>query len=471
MLIGRRPEITALENALSSDKAEMIAVIGRRRVGKTFLIEEVLGEQIIFRQTGVRHAPADRQLRTFANNLSLLIGGPAPELEDWLDAFFQLRKVLEEKISKGQKVVIFFDELSWLATPEKNFLDYLAHFWNDWAHRQNLVLVLCGSVSSWIINRVINDKGGLHNRITRYLHLKPFTCAETAEFLHAKNIKFPPRQIFQLYMAIGGIPLYLEDIRAGHSVAESLDQLCFSQTGLLREEFSRLYPALFDDAHLHTEVIRALAAAPRGLTRSAIIANSALPNGGTTTRVLEELEQSDFIQAIQPFGNKKSNKIYRLVDEYSLFYLRFIEHNRLVGEGTWLQLAQTPAYKIWSGYAFESLCFKHIARLKASLGVSSVYTTVSAFAKRGEPGVQVDLVLQRADEVINLCEAKFHKDPYALTAARVEELEERTLRFRTLSKTRLHVIPTLIVGGAFRENDYSSSSGFRIVRAEEWLAL
>lgn len=186
--------------------------------------------------------------------------------------------------------MLFFDELSWRATPGSEFLDYLAHFWNDWAARQKIAVVLCGSVSSWIINKVINDKGGLHNRVTRYLHLKPFTLLETEAFLTARHVNFTSYQIFQLYMALGGIPLYLEDIETGRSVAETIDKLCFSDTGLLREEFARLYPALFDDAHHHIEVIGTLAEHPRGLSRAEIIALSNTPNGGTATRGLEELE-------------------------------------------------------------------------------------------------------------------------------------------------------------------------------------
>lgn len=457
---------------MNSDKAEMVAVIGRRRVGKTFLIDQILGQSVVFQQTGVRHASAKRQLRTFSNKLALLSDEPIPEINDWLDAFFQLRLALEPKLNPNHKTVVFFDELSWLATPEGDFLDYLAHFWNDWAHRQNLVLILCGSVSSWIINRIINDKGGLHNRVTRYLHLKPFTCTETAAFLSERKVKFTPRQVFQLYMAIGGIPLYLEDIQPGRSLAENLDRLCFSGTGLLREEFNRLYPALFDDAHLHTEVIRTLAEKPQGLTRTQLIASSSLPNGGVVTRILEELEQSDFIQAVPPFGKKKTNKIYRLVDEYSLFYLRFIENNKQLGPGTWLQACQQHKYKVWSGYAFESLCLKHIPQLKNALGIAAVYTTVTSYTKAGSgdtPGFQVDLLLNRADNVINLCEVKFFREAYALTAMRVLEIEERAERFTAYSKTRAQVIPTLIVGGPFRENDYSRISGFRFIKAEDFL--
>ena len=470
MLIGRQPEIAALTGALTSDKAEMVTVIGRRRVGKTFLVDEVLGDHIVFQQTGVRHAPTERQLRIFANKLTALTGDAAPVLKDWLDAFQQLRLALEGKLSEDRKLVIFFDELSWLATPAGDFLDYLAHFWNDWAHRQNLIVVLCGSVSSWIINRVINNKGGLHNRVTRYLHLKPFTCAETAEFLRSRHVNFTPRQLLQLYMAIGGIPLYLEDIQPGRNLAETLDQLCFSPTGLLREEFNRLYPALFGDAHLHTEVIRALAASPHGLTRGQIIQSAALPNGGTSTRVLEELEQSDFIQALIPFGKKKNGRVYRLIDEYSAFYLRFVEQNKLTGSGTWLQLSQRQTYAVWSGYAFEMLCFKHITAIKQALGIAGVYTTVTSIAKQAKgstPGFQIDLLIERADDVIHLCEAKFYRSVYALTTKRAKELEERVAHFINITGTRAQVIPTLLIGGEFRENDISRTLGLRVVRLED----
>jgi AAA+ ATPase superfamily predicted ATPase len=468
MIIGRKPEIKALNAAMSSDKAEMIAVIGRRRVGKTFLIDEVLGPQIVFQQTGVRHAPADRQLRTFSNNLTLLAGKEIPPVKDWLDAFFQLRLALEPRLNPNKKCVVFFDELSWLATPEGEFLDYLAHFWNDWGHRQPIVLVLCGSVSSWIINRVINDKGGLHNRVTRYLHLKPFTLAETAAFLESRNVNFPPRQIIQLYMALGGIPLYLEDLQPSRSLSENLDRICFSNTGFLREEFNRLYPALFEDARLHTEVVRALAASPRGLTRTQIINAAALPNGGATSTVLEELEASDFIQSLPAFGNKKTGKIYRLIDEYSLFYLRFIEANKLTGAGTWLQLCQRQTYNVWAGYAFESICFKHVAELKSALGISGVYTAVYSYVKNTSnqgPGVQVDLLLERADRVINLCEMKFHRSTYSLSKSSLSELELRLQRFVEYTKTKYHVIPTIVAGGELKENDLSQTAGVRMVSA------
>lgn len=458
MLIGRTEEIKALNSAMESDKGEMIAVIGRRRVGKTFLITEVLGDKIVFQQTGIRHASAERQVRTFANKLSLLAGKQLPEIKDWLDAFFQLRLVLEPLLESDKKLVLFFDELSWLAAPGSEFLDYLAHFWNDWAARQRIVIVLCGSVSSWIINKVINDKGGLHNRVTRYLHLKPFTLLETEKFLTSRHVNFTRYQIFQLYMALGGIPLYLEDIEAGRSVAEAIDKLCFSTTGLLREEFARLYAALFDDAQYHTEVVRTLAEHPRGLSRAGIIANSNLPNGGVVTRVLEELEQSDFIMSFLPYGKRKKGKLYRLIDEYSLFYLRFIEANRLSGKGTWMKLSQRAEYKIWGGYAFESMCMKHVPSIKKALSISGVYTNTYSYAHKQTddvPGVQVDMLLERADGVINLFEIKFHRKELALTEGTAKQLRQRVDLFERHSKTKDQVILTLMVSGGFKANKYS----------------
>ena len=470
MLIGRQPEQTALREALTTDRAEMIAIVGRRRVGKTFLVNEVLGEHIVFQQTGIRHAVTTRQLRTFANKLALLSGGEPPVLNDWLDAFFQLRVVLTPLVNEDKKLVLFFDELSWLASPDSDFLDYLAHFWNDWAARQNLVVVLCGSVSSWIINRVINDKGGLHNRVTHHLHLKPFTLGETEAFLRSRDINFTRYQIFQLYMAIGGIPLYLEGIETGRSVTEVIDKICFSPTGLLREEFSRLYPALFDDARYHIEVIRTLAAHPRGLNRSAIIAKSQIPNSGVTSRVLDELEQTDFIRAFPPFGKKKKGKTYRLIDEYSLFYLRFIEKNPQAGAGTWLKLSQLNTYKVWAGYAFESICMKHVPSIKRALGIEAVYTTTYSYAYSADekgPGIQVDMLLERADGVINLFEVKFHKQAYALTAESAEQLRRRVTLFEQYTSVKDQIITTLVVSGGFRKNKHSTGTVDRVLTAED----
>lgn len=458
MFIGRKEEQNILLKALESKKAEMIAIVGRRRVGKTFLVNSVYEKHIVFKQTGVRHASPEQQLRTFRNTLQLLSRKKVEQPKDWLDAFFQLRLHLKPLLKKDQKVVLFFDELSWLADPESGFLDFLGHFWNDWAGQQNLVVVLCGSVSSWIIKKVINDKGGLHNRVTKYIHLKPFTLSETETYLKARHINFPRYDITQLYMVMGGIPLYLEAVVPEESVIQNVDRICFGENGLLKDEFSRLYAALFDDSQYHVEIIRALSKKRKGLSRNEIIANAKVPNGGLVTRILEELVQSDFIMAYQPFGKKKKDKLYRLTDEYSLFYLQFIEPNVNEGSGTWLQLSQTQAFKIWCGYAFEGICMKHVPQIKQALGVGGVYTTSFSFLKKAteeEEGLQIDMIMERADRVIHLFEIKFYNSEFTLTKDYAERLRQRLWAFMRLSKTKKRVTTTMITPFGIKHNMHS----------------
>lgn len=458
MLIGRKKEIQLLNEVLSSSKAEMIAVLGRRRVGKTFLINNVYGDDIIFRQTGVRNATNEEQLRAFIDNVERLVGKKVEKVKDWLDAFSRLRDALEPKLLKDKKQVLFFDELSWLAVKGAKFLDFLGYFWNDWASRQNLVIVLCGSASSWIIQKVINDKGGLHNRVTKYIRLKPFTLLETEKYLKSKHFTFTRYQIVQLYMAFGGVPLYLEEVRRGKSVIQNINDICFEKNGLLRDEFNRLYPALFENADNHIAVIRALAKSHKGLSRQEIIKSAKVANGSSTSKVLEELEQSDFIMAYHPYKKKKKDKIYRLTDEYSLFYLKFIENTAYEGEGTFMQLSDKQAFKIWSGYAYEGVCMKHVKQIKRALGVGGVYTTTHSYLKQAtkeEEGIQVDMLIERADRVINLFEIKFYNTEFVFTKSYGEQLRKRLWVFQRLSKTRKHVWLTMITTFGVKHNQHS----------------
>jgi len=369
-----------------------------------------------------------------------------------------LKKNIKPHLSKKRKVVLFFDELSWLASSKSNFLDYLGHFWNDWAYRQNILIVLCGSASSWIIKKVINDKGGLYNRVTKYIHLKPFTLLETEEFFQSKQLTFTRYQIVQMYMAFGGIPLYLESVKKGKSAVQNINDICFSDTGFLRQEFGRLYPALFDNADNHIAIIRALASKQKGLTRSEIIQLAKVPNGSSTSIVLEELEQSDFIMAYHPYKKKKKDKLYRLIDEYSLFYLRFIENTAYAGKGTFTQLSNKQTYKIWCGYAYESICMKHVEQIKKALGIGGVYTTTHSYLKPAtetESGLQIDMLLERADRVINLFEIKFYNSEFVFSKDYAQKLRDRLWAFQRRSKTRYHVWMTMITTFGIKHNKNS----------------
>lgn len=458
-LIGRVEERKVLEKALQSPKAEMVSVIGRRRVGKTFLVKSVYEGRIDFEITGIQHATRKEQLRNFMIQLSNFSKGSFPQTEpkDWLEAFHFLSKFLEMK-QKREKMVVFLDELPWLSTHRSGFLKGLSFFWNSWAVNQNIVVVICGSAASWMIRKVVHHKGGLHNRITRRITLRPFTLVETEDFLKAKKINLDRYQILHLYMAMGGVPHYLDEIEAGKSAAQNINQICFSENGLLFDEFSKLYSSLFENSEAHVRIIRALAKKRRGLTRSEIVQDSHLPEGGGATKVLEELLHSGFISMNFPFGKKKKDSLYRLTDEYSLFYLQFIEKNQGEGQGAWQQLSQTQAYTSWAGYAFESICLKHLLQIKKALGISGVYSTASAFYKKGteeEEGLQIDLLIDRKDHVINLCEMKFYSAETTLSKSMAMELRNKIATFKASTKNRKQVFLTFITTFGLKQNKHS----------------
>ena len=458
MIIGRKEEIAILNEALQSKEAEMIAVLGRRRVGKTFLIREIYKERIIFEQTGIRNQSDKENLEAFMLKIEELSGEKQTIPNGWLEAFFRLKMALKPLVQPDKKLVLFFDELSWLSPSGSKFLDYLGHFWNDWASRENLVIVLCGSAASWIIQKVINDKGGLHNRVTKYLSLKPFTLLETEAYFQSKHINFTRYQIVQMYMAFGGIPFYLKEVRSDKSAIQNINDICFEEHGLLKNEFNRLYPALFDNAEQHIAVIRALAKSNKGLSRTEIIREGKVANGSSTTRVLEELEQTGFIMAFHPFGKKKKDKIYRLADEYSNFYLRFIENTTYEGEGTFLQLSQLQTYKIWCGYAFEGVCMKHVPQIKKALGIGGVYTTTYSYLRKAdafEKGLQIDMLIERADRVINLFEIKFYNTEFVFTKEYGDKVRERLFLFMRLAKTKAQIRMTMLTTYGVKHNIHS----------------
>jgi AAA+ ATPase superfamily predicted ATPase len=396
-LIGRAQEEAILQKALQSERAEMVSVIGRRRIGKTFLIKTIYKEHLVFELTGTQNAPLSEQLLNFTYALqlssgNLLIGKPP---SNWMEAFYILINYLKQ-LPKDKKPVVFLDELPWLATHKSGFLRGLSFFWNTWAVNQSIVVVICGSAASWMIQKVVNHTGGLHNRITKRIQLKPFTLTETEQYLRVNNkVKLNRYHILQIYMAMGGIPHYLKEVEAGKSATQNIEDICFSETGLLRDEFSNLYTALFDHSDNHIAIIRALAQKRQGMNRTELIKTAKLPNGGSVTKALNELQQSGFIDFFYPYGKKKNNKLFRLMDEYSIFYLQFIEKHTKELNNLWKQLSQTQTYKVWCGFAFENICLKHISQIKKALSIGGLYSISSSFYKKGtatEKGTQIDLL-------------------------------------------------------------------------------
>jgi uncharacterized protein len=458
--IGRKKEQEILLQALASKQAEMVAIIGRRRVGKTFLIRSVYDTFITFEVTGMQNTTLKRQLRNFSFQLKTFFR-PKTKLKlpiDWLEAFQQLIELLEDSPVTSDKKVLFFDELPWLDTRKSGFLEAFGFFWNSWASRKKIVIVICGSAASWMIQKVVYDKGGLHNRITKRIDLQAFNLYETELFLKNNNVNLDRYQILHLYMAMGGIPHYLKEVEPGLSSTQNIEKIGFSANGLLKDEFMKLYPALFENAESHISIIRALANNWYGLTRKKIIEDSKLPDGGTTTRYIEELVNSGFISPYYPFGKKKKEITYRLSDEYSLFYLKFIETKEYQGKDVWNHLNQTQTYKSWSGYAFENICLKHLQQIKKALEISGIYLEASCFHNRGnktEDGIQIDLLLDRNDNVINLCEMKFYKDKFSITKTDAEEFREKIRIFRTITQTNKQIFQNIFTTFGLIHNENS----------------
>jgi uncharacterized protein len=455
-MIGRVNEKKILQEALKSSSAELIAVYGRRRVGKTYLIRSVYEKELCFVLSGLHHASTANQLMNFSRVLAEANKSRKKNLPpaNWFEAFEELKKYITS-IRRKQKKVIFLDELPWLDSHKSNFLSALDNFWNGWASLQkDIVVVLCGSAASWMIKKILNSKGGLHNRVTKRIRLLPFTLAETKEyFLHKKN-PLQPHAICQLYMVMGGIPFYLNEVKRGESVAQSINRICFSKDGLLASEFENLYSALFENSDKHIKIIKALAAVNKGINRNELIKKAKLLSGGGLSELLGELVESGFVTEVPAPATKAKHTLYRLTDEYSLFYLKFIQPNKSLTDIVWQSIDSSAVYTSWCGYAFENICLKQIGAIKAALGISGVLVKVYSWQGRH---AQIDLIIDRADGCINICEMKFYNTEFEISRSYAKNLEQQIVQFKSLNPIRKTHFLTFITSYGLKDNTYKNS--------------
>ncbi len=447
-IVGREKEIKELKKFLSSDQSEFIAVYGRRRVGKTFLIKELLEGHFCFRMTGKENARLGDQLLNFSYALSDFLGDDHVP-QDWSEAFRLLSKNIEKQ-EDGPKI-IFIDELPWLDTPKSRFLGALEHFWNNWAYyRKDIKLIVCGSATSWMLNKLINSRGGLHNRVTHKMLISPFCLEEMERYFHSRGFNYERPEMIDCYMAVGGVAYYLSLFDKDKSVAENINSLCFTNGGELTDEFDRLYDSLFRKAENHIAVINALSSARKGMTRLELITKAKLPNNGNLSALLEELETCEFIRSYYPFGKEKKNKMFQLTDQFSLFYLHFMKDKGNVGKNYWLQKIGTPEYAAWSGYSFETVCLHHIEQIVNALGISGTFYSPCSWAYRPSEAVlndadadedtktggQIDLLIDRSDKTISVCEMKYAGGEYEITKAYASHVEQRLRTFRKVTNTK-----------------------------------
>jgi AAA+ ATPase superfamily predicted ATPase len=454
-IIGRKTEINRLTEYVESGKAELIAVYGRRRVGKTFLIKQFFDEKFTFYFSGAENASKKQQLFNFSIALNMYSKANFPPVDDWQNAFVQLEKYLRSVKTKGRKV-IFIDELPWLDNAKSGFLSGFEYFWNTFASSQkDIFLVICGSATSWIMNKIIKNKGGLHNRVTRQIFLEPFTLNETEQFLKSKKIVMSRFQILECYMILGGIPFYLEQLEKPLGLAQNIDNLFFKKNAVLREEYKKLYYSLFKSPQKYMQVIEALATKRKGLTREEVAKFSKISNGGGLTGILEELEQCGFISINSNFSTKKKNQLYQLTDFYSLFYLIFIKNKRGTDSDYWSSLTDSNTHKTWSGLSFEILCQNHIMQIKKALSIGGVVSFTSGWrSKNVENGAQIDLLIDRNDNIINLCEMKYSDKEFVVTKGYDDNLRNKRGAFTEETNTRKVVHLTLITTFGVKHNQY-----------------
>ncbi len=457
-IIGRKKEIQKLDSITKSKKSEFLTVYGRRRVGKTFLIREYFDYTFDFQVSGLGNADTSQQLFNFDTALrkqsNLIIDSVS---SNWLIAFQRLIEHLENR-KHQQKKVIFFDELPWFDTLGSDFMMGLEHFWNSWAsNRKDILLIVCGSAASWMINVLINNDGGLHNRITQKMKIEPFNLQETEEMLIAKNCVLDRYQIVQLYMTMGGIPYYLEAIQPHLSAAQNIQELFFDKSGLLKNEFFNLYRSLFRKYEIYEKVVEVLSTKNEGLQRGDIIKLSGMASGGTLTKILTDLEESGFITSYSAFDNKQKNTLYRLSDFYTAFYLKFLKDGKYQGENSWINLIDNPTQRAWQGFTFEQICIDHVWQIKKALGINGIQSNNASWkGSTTEKSAQIDLLIDRRDQVINICECKFSLDTFSIDKDYSEKLRSKIATFKTATKTKKAVFLTMITTYGVEKNKYAN---------------
>ena len=457
-LIGRKDEKEAFQHCLDSKESKLIAVYGRRRIGKTFLVRNYFQGKIRFEIAGLHNGNLSDQLLHFASTLTKY-GWTEASLhppQTWKAAFDMLERFLNSSTRVGKKV-IFLDELPWFDTPRSKFLMAFESFWNGYCTQRNdLVCVICGSAASWMIEKVLKNKGGLHNRVSERIRLAQFNLCEVELFLKEKGINWSQYDITQLYMMTGGVPYYLDAVRKGDSVAKFINRTCFKKDGIFIEEYSALFSSLFDDSERHYQIIEALNTKKSGLTRKQIIEKTALLSGGTLTKTLNELEESGFIQEVVPYQSKQTKTLFKLTDNFTSFYLKFMKSKSKKITQNWTTIVKSKSWATWADVAYERVCYAHIPQIKKALKLEAIECSAAPWAVESEQeSAQIDMLIDRADRIINLCEVKFSRADVTIDKAYAKVLRNKVkaVGAHSLSK-RKDVLLTMVTAFGIEENAY-----------------
>ena len=460
MLIGRDRERQQLLNTLYASESKFIAVYGRRRVGKTYLIRETFESQFTFQHTGYYGGKKAEELFAFGASLREYGMPLASSPKSWLEAFELLKALIRE--SRRERKVIFLDELSWMDTAGSDFMMALEGFWNGWAAaRKDIVLIVCGSLTSWMLSKVVHNKGGLYNRLSFRLHLQPFTLAQCEAYAKSRGLVMNRHQLLECYMIMGGIPYYWSFLQKGKSPAQNVDALFFAEDARLQDEFKFMYAALFKKPESYIKIVRALGQKKAGMTREELLTASGSADTGAFSMKLEELESCGFIRRYRYFGNKERNSVYQLIDNYTLFYYKFLE-KRPTDPHFWSNQLDAAGILAWCGLAFERVCLQHMEQLKKALGISGVLTDACAWSCHADPdrgihGSQIDLLIVRRDQIINLCEMKYARREFCINKQMDEAVRHKCNDFLAVTGTKFAVHPTLVTTYGLVQNAYAGN--------------
>ena len=472
MLIGREKEIAELKQAYDSDESKFVAIFGRRRIGKTYLVRETFHGRFAFSYSGMAKATTKEQLQRFYLNLKEHGYKQGSYPNNWIEAFFMLEEYLKG-LPEGKKVV-FLDELPWMDGPKSSFMPAFENFWNGWASaRKDILLIVCGSATSWMVKKILKNRGGLHNRLNNQIHLQPFSLHECELYAQSINLPMGRTEIIEAYMIFGGIPFYWSLLDKSLSLPQNIDALFFGRNPKLKNEFKELYSSLFKQPEAYLAIITALAKKKAGMTREEIIEQSRLSTNGQLTKYLEDLENCGFVRRYQAIGSAIKNAVYQLIDNFTLFYFKFMEGKRNTDSSYWSKIQLTPAFHTWSGLAFERICLLHSEQIKRALGISGVITNEYSWrtvATEYHPGAQIDLLIDRSDKVINLCEIKYSDSPYTIDKKYMENLRNKAALFRQLTKTRKGIALTMITSQGLAQNSYSINNIHSQLTADDLFA-
>jgi hypothetical protein len=313
-----------------------------------------------------------------------------------------------------------------------------------------------------MLEKIVYAKGGLHNRITNSIPLLPFNLKEVEEYLEYQGHKLNREQILQLYMVTGGIPHYLKAIKKSYSITQNINALCFQKNGLLFDEFDKLFYSLYEFPELYINIIRAIGKKANGLSRDDLIVSTKSSDGGYLNLMLKSLEEAGFISSFLPLGHTRRGIHYRLIDEYVLFYINWIEplHRKTRITTTtsyWTKVIHTAYWYTWAGYAFESVCWKHIDAIKGALGLDSIHVNWSDWRyipEKSKKGAQIDLVLDRDDDCITLCEIKHTEKNFVITKSYSKEIESKQEIFVEQTRTKKQIQWCFITSNGIAKNEY-----------------